>query len=50
MQEQGVNSACDGKVWRVDVGMSSHYGGLVEVLEILDGKPAVLKEARDDQQ
>lgn len=29
-----INSACDGKVWRIDVGMSRHYGGPTQVLEI----------------
>lgn len=30
-----INSACDGKVWRVDTGMNrKHYGGPIEVLEI----------------
>jgi len=30
-----INSACNEKVWRIDVGMSAHYGGRIEVLEIL---------------
>lgn len=33
-QEQGITSACDGKVWRIDVGMAAHYGGPTQVLEI----------------
>ncbi len=45
VQEQGINAACGGEVWRIDVGMSAHYGGPVQVLEILDGKPTVLREA-----
>jgi len=33
-----INSACQNKVWRIDVGMSNAYGGEVEVLEILHDK------------
>ncbi len=29
-----INPGCDGKVWRIDVGMSDHYGGSPAVLEI----------------
>ncbi len=32
--QEHVNSACEGRVWRIDTGMSKHYGGAVEVLEI----------------
>ena len=31
----GITSACNGQVWRVDVGMSAHYGGQEAGLEIL---------------
>ncbi|MCP4675835.1 MAG: calcineurin [Deltaproteobacteria bacterium] len=31
-----INSACDGKVWRIDTGMSEYYGGFVSILEITD--------------
>jgi len=31
-----IGSACEGKVWRVDVGMSRHYSGPIQVLEIRD--------------
>lgn len=35
VQERGINSACSGKVWRIDVGLSRHYGGRPpSVLEI----------------
>jgi hypothetical protein len=37
-REAGVNSACGGKVWRIDVGMSSHYGGEPAALEIHDDR------------
>jgi hypothetical protein len=35
VQSQGINSACNGQVWRIDVGMSAHYGGDEAGLEIL---------------
>ena len=35
VQERGIQSACDGKVWLVDVGMAKHYGGSPAVLEIV---------------
>ncbi len=31
---EGIRSACGGKVWLVDVGMASYYGGHPEALEI----------------
>jgi len=34
VQQHGINSACDGKVWRIDVGLSRFYGGKPSVLEI----------------
>jgi len=34
VQKQGINSACAGKVWRIDVGLSRYYGGKPSVLEI----------------
>jgi hypothetical protein len=43
VQAQGVTAACDGAVWRIDVGMSAHYGGPVEVLELVDGQVRVLR-------
>ena len=41
VQEQGINSKCDKKIWKVDTGMSDAFGvnGKIQVLEILnDGK------------
>ncbi len=34
VQTGGITSYCGGRVWAIDVGMSSHYGGRPEVLEI----------------
>ncbi len=43
VQRQGVTSACDEKVWRIDVGMASHYGGSPQALEIVGDVVKVLK-------
>jgi hypothetical protein len=43
VQPGGVASACEGLVWRIDSGMSAHYGGPVEVLEILGDSVRVLE-------
>jgi hypothetical protein len=34
VQTAGITSYCGGRVWCIDVGMSAHYGGRPEVLEI----------------
>jgi hypothetical protein len=39
---EGITSACNGKVWRVDVGMSAYYGGVPSVLKISDGQIEIL--------
>lgn len=44
VQEQGINSACDGKVWRIDVGISSYYKGPIQALRIQGDKVTPLKE------
>jgi hypothetical protein len=36
VQKDGITSACDEKVWRIDVGMAAAYGGRTAVLEISD--------------
>jgi hypothetical protein len=47
VQEQGITSACDGTVWRIDVGLAKHYGGPIEVLELIqDSPPKVLRGTR----
>jgi len=42
IQAGGIASACGGKAWRIDVGMAEHYGGPVEVLEIVGDSVRVL--------
>lgn len=44
VQRGGARSACDDRVWRIDVGLAKHYGGPVEVLEIVGEKAVVLRE------
>jgi hypothetical protein len=36
VQEHGITSACDGALWRIDVGLAKLYGGPIEVLSIED--------------
>ncbi|KAG5186516.1 Metallo-dependent phosphatase-like protein [Tribonema minus] len=43
-QRIGINSAADGKVWRVDTAMCAIMGGKPEVLEICGDEIAVLTE------
>ncbi len=43
VQEQGISSACDGRVWRVDVGLSDYYGGPTQALEIVGDDVRVLR-------
>jgi hypothetical protein len=45
VQAAGINSACDGKLWRIDVGLAKAYGGPIEVLELGDA-PRVLRGTR----
>jgi hypothetical protein len=45
VQQQGINSACDGKVWRIDVGLSRFYGGKPSVLEIRGAEVRPLTDA-----
>jgi hypothetical protein len=44
IQEAGITSYCDGKVWCIDVGMSAAYGGAPQVLEIEGDSVRVLSE------
>ncbi|MFT3926259.1 MAG: shewanella-like protein phosphatase [Myxococcales bacterium] len=45
VQPEGVNAACDGRVWRIDVGLSRHYGGPVQALRIEKGEAKRLSDA-----
>eukprot|EP00638_Chattonella_subsalsa_P009595 CAMPEP_0117752332 /NCGR_PEP_ID=MMETSP0947-20121206/11541_1 /TAXON_ID=44440 /ORGANISM="Chattonella subsalsa, Strain CCMP2191" /LENGTH=328 /DNA_ID=CAMNT_0005570951 /DNA_START=363 /DNA_END=1349 /DNA_ORIENTATION=+ len=45
-QQVGINSACEGQVWRVDTGLSAFYGGVTEVLEICGDQVSVLTESQ----
>lgn len=42
VHKEGITSACDDKVWRIDVGMAAHYGGPTQVLEIRGDQLTVL--------
>jgi hypothetical protein len=45
VQKGGINSACGGKVFRIDVGLSDYYGDApTQVLEIQGGKTKVLTQ------
>jgi hypothetical protein len=43
VQTQGITSACEEKVWRVDVGLAAYYGGLPAALEIVGDQVKVLQ-------
>jgi hypothetical protein len=43
VQEDGITSFCDGRVWCIDVGMAEHYGGPVQVLEIVGDRFRILQ-------
>jgi hypothetical protein len=34
-QEEGITPLCDGDVWCIDTGLAAHYGGELQVLEIV---------------
>lgn len=43
IQRGGINAACGGRVYRIDVGLSDYYGQFpTQVLEIQDGKTRIL--------
>jgi hypothetical protein len=47
VQDHGINSVCDGALWRIDVGMTAMFGGPIQVLEFpAAGPPKVLVGAR----
>jgi hypothetical protein len=43
VQIDGITSACSDRVWRIDTGMSKHYGGPTQALEILPDGVRVLE-------
>lgn len=46
-QPHGISSACDDALWRIDVGLSRHYGGPIEVLELsASAAPKILHGTR----
>ena len=47
IQRGGIAPACDGAAWRVDVGMAAHYGGPIQVLEIVGDSLRVLSVEDD---
>ena len=49
VQDRGISTACDERVWRIDVGFSSAYrqatGSRVEILHLINNRAYVLAEA-----
>jgi hypothetical protein len=43
VQDGGIRSACDGRVWRIDVGLARLYGGPMQALEIRGDSVRVLQ-------
>jgi hypothetical protein len=43
-QKPDISPACGDKAWRIDVGMSKHYGGPIQVLELSGDRAKVLKD------
>lgn len=49
VQKSGINSACDGRVFRIDIGLSKYYGKKpAQVLEIQGGAAKVLEQDSAD--
>jgi hypothetical protein len=44
VQRHGISAACDGKAWRIDVGLAKLYGGPTQALAIEGDVVKVLKE------
>jgi hypothetical protein len=48
VQSQGISSACDDRVYRIDVGLSRYYGkNPIQVLEIQKGAVRILSAPRE---
>jgi len=43
VQRPGITSACDGQVWRIDVGMAAYYDGTISVLELVGDEVRILQ-------
>jgi hypothetical protein len=48
VQKAGINSQCDGALWRIDVGMTAMIGGPIQVLELGD-PPKVVTGSRGER-
>jgi hypothetical protein len=46
VQPAGITSACNDKLWRIDVGLATYYGGPIEVLAIDANGAHVLRGKR----
>jgi hypothetical protein len=46
VQPNGISSACDARVWRIDVGLAALYDGPIEALEIAGDEVRVLHGTR----
>jgi hypothetical protein len=44
VQRDGICSHADGGIWCLDVGMAKHYGGPIQVIEILGDQVTILRE------
>jgi len=42
VQKNGITNGCQGRVWRIDVGLGAHYGGQAAALEIDGSEVKVL--------
>jgi len=42
VQSNGMNSACDGRVWRIDVGLARYYRGPTQALEVVGANARIL--------
>jgi hypothetical protein len=47
VQKAGITSDCDGKLWRIDVGLSKLYDGPIQVLDVTaEGGPKIVTGTR----
>jgi hypothetical protein len=44
VQAKGITTACEGRVWRIDVGLSHAFGGPIQALQIEGDQVTVLHE------